>query len=356
MSVAADSQNMHDSGYQMSQRRRAPVFSVIPSISLNTFREAVRNRILYIILIFALLLMASSGIVRDLTIAAHDRVVRDLGLAAINFFGLAVAILVGINLVYNELDKKSIYTIVSKPVSRWQFLLGKYFGLLLTIYVNILIMGVFFLGVINYQDRVNEDKLAEVLWHQNASGQYEQVQHPTLTYTKYVATSIVASAGQGIANLFGAMTTPRTQYINGVIFATMLELAIITAFAILYSSFSTPILSAIFTIMTFIAGRLNQDIWAYAMELEKKGLRGTMAGNIKYYLSLGASHVVPNLGQYRESANQLNQAGYHGVQWVEMISRPGGISLPAGILPYTIFYTAAILGLSVLIFRSRNFK
>lgn len=332
------------------------MLGVIPAISINTFREAVRNRILYIILIFALLLMASSGIVRDLTIAAHDRVVRDLGLAAINFFGLAVAILVGIGLVYNELDKKSIYTIVSKPVSRWQFLLGKYFGLLLTIYVNILIMGVFFLAVINYQDMMSEDKTSDLLWTTNTSGEFVQVDNPALVYTKYVGASMVKAAGKGVANLFGFKTIEQTAHINAIIFVTCLELAIITAFAILYSSFSTPILSAIFTILTFIAGRLNQDIWAYGEKLREEGQLAQVGGVIKCYLAMGVTHLVPNLGLFRQSAQQINQQNYQGVTWIEMIQGPGGVSIPWGVLPYAFFYTAAILGLAILIFRSRNFK
>ncbi|MFH0793744.1 MAG: ABC transporter permease subunit, partial [bacterium] len=106
--------------------------SKVYAIALNTFKEAVRNRILYILLIFALVLMGSSGVISDLSIAEPEKIVKDLGLAGINFFGLLIAIFIGIGLVYNELDKKTIYTIVSKPIDRHQFLLGKYFGLLLT--------------------------------------------------------------------------------------------------------------------------------------------------------------------------------------------------------------------------------
>ncbi|HRR31918.1 MAG TPA: ABC transporter permease subunit, partial [Candidatus Sumerlaeia bacterium] len=114
--------------------------SKIWAIAFNTFKEAVRNRILYILLVFALLIMASSGIVGELTISARERIITDLGITSINFFGLLIAIFVGIGLVYNELDKKTIYTIVTKPIDRHQFLIGKYLGLLLTIYINILIM------------------------------------------------------------------------------------------------------------------------------------------------------------------------------------------------------------------------
>jgi len=71
---------------------------------------------------------------------------------------------------------------------------------------------------------------------------------------------------------------------------------------------------------------------------------------------MGVTHLVPNLGLFRQSAQQINQQNYQGVTWIEMIQGPGGVSIPWGVLPYAFFYTAAILGLAILIFRSRNFK
>ena len=314
---------------------------VIAAIALNTFREAVRNRILYLILIFALLLLTSSGVVRDLSIAAHDRVVRDFGLACISLFGLAVAILVGIGLVYNELDKKSIYTIVSKPIARWQFLLGKYFGLLLTIYVIMLIMLGFFLAVIHYQAQTTDEALLKFMAAHNLQ---DLAGWP---YLRYVLASACRAVGRGALNVVGIGIIEQTRHVNTIVFLTAMELAIVTAFAVLYSSFSTPTLSAIFTLLTFVAGRLNEDIWAYARKLEESGATALVSGSLKQLLAMAACVVAPNLGAFKASTLNLNAGGDLGIHW---------FTLWDGVFYYGVLYTASILCLSIVIFRSRNFK
>jgi ABC-type transport system involved in multi-copper enzyme maturation permease subunit len=112
----------------------------IAAIAVNTFKEAVRNRVLYVLLFFSVLIMFGAWVASTLSIDDELKIVRDLGAFAINFISVLIAVFVGIGLVYNDLDKKTIYTIVSKPINRWEFLLGKYFGLMLTIAVNVLIM------------------------------------------------------------------------------------------------------------------------------------------------------------------------------------------------------------------------
>jgi hypothetical protein len=108
----------------------------ILSIALNTFRENLRDKLLYNLLVFALLMIGSSVILSRLTLGEFHRLILDLGLGSINFFGVLIAIFVGIGLVSKEIEKKTIYTIVSKPVARYQFLLGKYVGLTITLFVN----------------------------------------------------------------------------------------------------------------------------------------------------------------------------------------------------------------------------
>jgi len=323
----------------------------IVAIALNTFREAIRSRILYIVLIFALLLMASSGIVSDLAISAHSRIVRDFGLACISFFGLAIAILVGIGLVYNEMDKKSIYTMVSKPIDRWQFLLGKYFGLLLTIYVNIAIMAVFFLAVLNYQDQTTDEMWDEVMYVQEGDD-YLLVEHPFLTSTGHIVKSAIRGVGMGLANLAGFKAIDTTRHINIVVFFIAMELAIITAFAILYSSFSTPTLSAIFTVLTFVAGRLNVSIWAYAEKIgSSQEAMATVGGNIRYLLAMLAYMIVPNLSAYKVEMLALDETTPEHINALF----GSGPDIWFNVL-YFCCYTALILGISITIFRSRNFK
>src|SRR5262249_43296732 len=160
-----------------------------------------------------------------------------LGFMAINLLGLAIAVFIGVSLVYNELEKKTIYTIVSKPIGRWQFLLGKYFGLLMTVWVNVLIMTFFFLISIHTYTLTNDPANEYGLAHNIAIG------------------ILRAAKSYVVWNAY-----PASSNIMPVIAITLLELMLVTAFSLLYSSFSTPTLSMFLTILTFIAGRLNEEI------------------------------------------------------------------------------------------------
>ena len=111
------------------------------SIALNTFRENLRDKLLYNLLVFALLMIGSSLLLMRLTLGEFHRLLLNVGLGSINIFGVLIAIFVGIGLVNKEIEKKTIYTIVSKPVARYQFLIGKYLGLTMTLFVNTVIMA-----------------------------------------------------------------------------------------------------------------------------------------------------------------------------------------------------------------------
>jgi hypothetical protein len=301
------------------------------AIAVNTFREAVRNRILYILLIFAIVLLLFSGMVRELTISSQDYVIKSLGLGAINIFGLLIAIFVGIGLVYNELDKKTIYTIVSKPIDRWHFIVGKYFGLLLTIYVNILIMTVFFYGALYWQDLTSDAAMARL------------EQAGPLTTSGLVA-YYAKAAGLSVAGAFKSLfffPDPITEGLQPVILMTCLELAIITAFAVLYSSFSTPTLSAMLTVFTFVIGRANDDITRYTMYLARNGIERSEA--VKYYGAKFASYVAPNLKWF------YSNTAYKALSYHETGYNPR-------VILYGVAYSAIIMTLAVLVFRRRNFK
>lgn len=311
----------------------------ILAIARNTFKEAVRNRILYILLIFALLIMASSGVISDLTIAAKDKMIKDLGLASINFFGLLIAVFVGIGLVYNEMDKKTIYTIISKPIDRYQFILGKYGGLLLTIYVMVLIMTAFFLFVIYFQQLVGTDTVAAAIGKIDEQGIYHS---PTFGhYVLYLIQSFFVATGRTMGTLLQLYHSPLTANILAVVGYSCLELAIITAFAILYSTVSSPTLSAIFTVLTFIIGRMSEDIIRYAWRLKEKGLTVALSGKLKYWFVVAAAHVSPNL----ELFNKRSEAIYkEEVPW-------DGLAVYYGIM-----YSGMIILLAIIVFRRRNFK
>ena len=110
------------------------------TIAGNTFKEAIRDRILYNLLFFALLMIAVSLLLATLTVGEQSKIIIDVGLASINIFGVLIAIFLGIGLIIKEIEKKTIYNILSKPVPRYQFIIGKYLGLLITIMVNIIII------------------------------------------------------------------------------------------------------------------------------------------------------------------------------------------------------------------------
>jgi len=119
----------------------------ICTIAANTVREAIRNRLLYVLLFFAILLIASSVLLSTLSYVESDRILQDIGLAAIRLFGVAIAIFVGVNLIHKEVDRRTIQTILSKPLSRSEFLIGKYLGLVATIWLQMGIMIAFFVLV-----------------------------------------------------------------------------------------------------------------------------------------------------------------------------------------------------------------
>jgi len=108
----------------------------LSAITLNTFREAVRDRVLYNLIIFVLLLVASAPLFSQISIGMQRLILVNVGLSSISLFGVIIAIFIGIGLVSKEIEKRTLYTILSRPVRRWEFIAGKYFGLMMTLAVN----------------------------------------------------------------------------------------------------------------------------------------------------------------------------------------------------------------------------
>lgn len=176
------------------------------AIATNTLREAIRNRVLYVLLFFSVILMFFGIILSSLSYVDGDRILQDVALAAMRVFGVAIAVFVGVNLIHKEVDRRTVYTILSKPLSRAEFLLGKYAGLVLTIWLQLAIMVACFLGV------------------------------------TFLTGGAVTGAHAAAFLLLGV------------------ELALIVAVATLFSSFSTPLLSSFFTAGIWIAGHLTRDL------------------------------------------------------------------------------------------------
>jgi len=102
-------------------------------VAANVFKESVRDRVPYNLVLFAILLISSSYLLGQLTAGQDVKIIKDLGLAATSLFGLFIAVFIGIGLVSKEVDRRSIYPLLAKPVSRTQFIVGKYAGLVLTL-------------------------------------------------------------------------------------------------------------------------------------------------------------------------------------------------------------------------------
>lgn len=249
-------------------------------VAQNTFREAVRDKLLYNLLLFAAAMIASSIVLAKLHIGYDERIYRDVGLGAISFFGVLIAIFVGINLVYREISLKTVYSMLAKPVHRWEFLLGKYFGLIVLLLVEVAIMSGFFLGV---------------LWFKESS----------------------VTSG-----MFAA------------IFLIFLELGLITAVAIFFSSFTTPYLAGMFTVALWIIGHLLGDVRAFGMQQGSEGLRPVT--EFLYW-------ALPNL-------DRLDIKGPAAAGAVIESSR---VWMSAA---YASLYSFALLLASVVLFQRRDFR
>lgn len=185
----------------------------IAAIAINTFRETVRDRVLYAFIVFAIILTLAGILLGTLSVGQSTRVLEDIGLFTISIIGGVIAIFVGTNLVYKELDKRTIYLIFTKPIARAEFVVGKFLGLSLCILVMTALMGAFLMGL------------------------------------------SLLTAGNQQAEVMRSLP--------GMLFATgsvYLELLLVIALATFFSTFATPLMSVIFTLCLWIAGHLGRSL------------------------------------------------------------------------------------------------
>jgi ABC-type transport system involved in multi-copper enzyme maturation permease subunit len=253
------------------------------AIARNTFREAVRDRVLYNLVAFVLLLIVAALIFSQASLGQEAKIITDAGLSAVRLFGLAIAIFIGVGLVSKEIEKRTVAVLLSKPIHRYQFILGKYGGLCLTLLVNTAVM--------------------------------------TAALTLALA---YAQGGLGLQQL----------HLWAAAYLLWLELLVMTAWALLFSAFSTPALSALFTVLLFILGNWVGDLRLLA-ETSPAWVTRVLAG-VLYT-------VAPNLLNFNFIAPTA-----HGQ------SIP--LRLAAGATAYALVYITALLAATVLIFQRRNFK
>jgi len=251
-------------------------------IAANTFREAVRDRVLYNLIAFALLLSGAAILVGQISIEIERLVVINLGLTAVSLFGVVIAIFIGIGLVSKEIEKRTLYTVLSRPVRRWEFIVGKFFGLAGTLAVNTFFMAI---------------------------GVFAALLYVSHKFTRPDALILLA------------------------LYFIVLEFLIVCSLALLFSSFSSPLLSAVFAFSLFVVGSFADDL---------RGFAG-MARGLTGWLASGAAYLLPNFSAF----NVIGSVA-HG--------QPVPAQLVLHNTLYALFYTAMALSGAVLIFERRNLK
>lgn len=252
----------------------------ISALAVNTFREAVRDRVLYSILFFAVGVLAVSLLVEDITIGDQAKVVRSIAQGAIDVFGAIIAMFLGVSVIHKELERKTIYTVLSKPLPRWVFVVGKYAGLYLTVVVEIAVLVVVYSAFMSLRGDPPD------------------------------------------ATLFASM---------GMV---LVELALLTAWATLFSAYSAPTTAAAFTLAIFAIGHLADDIWLYGRQADSPTVQAVARA---LYWSL------PNF-----EALSIREAAVHKspVPWPQVG--------PAVV--YGLSYTAAVLAAAVAVFQRKDVK
>ena len=216
------------------------------TIGRNTLREAIRNKLLYTLLFFAIALIGTGVLVSTLSYVEGERILQDVGLAAIRLMSLGIGVFVGVGLIHGEVERRTVYTILSKPVSRTEFLLGKYLGLVLTTWLMLVVMGICFSAV-------------------------------SLAYDAPLTAGHLAAFA-----LIGV------------------ELVVMIAVATMFSSFTTPMLASLFTVGIFVLGRLSRDLKQLGEQGDIEGLQ-TVASLLfqvlpdleSFNVSIQAVHGLP---------------------------------------------------------------
>jgi ABC-type transport system involved in multi-copper enzyme maturation permease subunit len=235
------------------------------TIATNTVREAIRSKLLYTLLFFAILMICAGVLLSTLSYVESERILQDVGLASIRLFGVAIAIFVGVGLIHKEVDRRTVYTILSKPLSRAEFLLGKYVGLVLTIWMQMVIMVAAFCLV-----------------------------------------SLLTGAGLGSAHFASFALTG-------------MELALVVAVATLFSAFTTPMLASFYSVGLWIVGQMTRDLRSLGAQSEMDGVK---------YVTAFIYRVLPDLESFNLSAVAAHGLAFTAADvWLPLVYAMGYITI-----------------------------
>jgi ABC-type transport system involved in multi-copper enzyme maturation permease subunit len=265
----------------------------VARIAANVFKESVRDKVLYSIVLFAVIVILASLLLGQLTAGQEVKIIKDLGLSAISLFGHFIAIFIGIGLVSKEVERRSIYALLAKPVSRSQFIAGKYAGLLLTLAANVAVMTIALYAVLGYMT-VSESAEFRAGW-----------EAPGMDPALLVAILLI-----------------------------FCELAVVTAIALFFSSFSTPLVSAGLTLALWAIGHFNADL---------RNVEGVVESRPVAWLARVLYHLMPDFAAFDVKSQVV-----HG-----LVLPPAYV---ASTIAYAVAYIACLLVLATVIFSRRDFK
>jgi Cu-processing system permease protein len=265
----------------------------IGRIALAVFRESVRDRVLYNLVGFAVLVIGTSYLIGQISAGEDVKIIKDLGLAAMSVFGVFIAIFIGIGLVSKEVERRSIYSLIAKPVRRSELVIGKFAGLVLTIAINLAVMAAVWyavLGVMSWFEPESFKKSREA-----------------------------------------PATDPRMLVAVYLIFV---QLIVIIALATFFSTFSGPMLAAVFTFALYVAGHFSADLKAFDLVVGDSPVR---------YLTIALYYVLPNMATF-----DVKNAVVH--------AQPVPLGYVVTATLYGLSFATALVAASVWIFSRRDFK
>lgn len=303
------------------------------AIAINTFREAVRDRVLYGVLGFAIALLLFTLALAELSLNQQARIVHDLGLASISLFSVVIAVFLGSSLLYKEIDRKTLYVILPKPIRRHEFLVGKYFGITITAAVFVAMMGALQLWVVSVQAGASKPLLiATPLGLGAALG--------LAVWRARDRTSVLVPWSLAALTACSALARSAGAELGPVLAALLLdvgEVIVLAAVAMLFSSFSTPFLTGVLTIGVWLVGRSADEMAT---------IRSTVLPASVRELLHGLAWVVPNLNLFVPPRRAL----------VEMIEGHGSpADYVATTMAYGVLYAVVLIVLACAVFRRRDF-
>jgi ABC-type transport system involved in multi-copper enzyme maturation permease subunit len=309
----------------------------ILAVAVNTFREAVRDRVLYGMLGVATAILIFTLVLAELSLDQQRRVVLDVGLASISLFSVVVAIFLGSSLLYKEIERKTLYVILPKPIRRHEFLLGKYFGIALTAFVFVAVQGAVQLAVSAVQAHVHLGLVVALVLGGPALLGAMAFRAPDRTAVVVPWSCLLLAAAAGVA----ATTDLDLLPILAALALTLGEVLMLTAVALFFSSFSTPFLTALFSFGVWLVGRSADSMVTMKSRTIPQFVRDALKQLVKVWPNFDL--FVPGRHTLETQLSSGGSLGY------------GALTYVANTMVYAVAYSFVVLVFAALIFERRDF-